>query len=180
MPYEIETPRLLIRPALITDTDGFFALDSDPEVVRYVGNKPQHRKEEARDMILFLQQQYRDLGTGRLVIIEKATGNFAGWAGLKLIRDTVNGHSHYYDLGYRLLRAYWGKGVATEAAQATLDHGFSTLKPDTVYAMADAANTGSDKVLKKCGLVQDGSFMHETALHHWYRIDRDTWLDLKK
>ncbi len=173
----IETARLLIRPALLMDTDDFFALDSNPEVMRYLGNKPVQQKEAAHDLILYLQQQYRDYGTGRLVVIEKASGRFAGWAGLKWIDNTINGRSEYYDLGYRLLPAYWGKGIATEAAQATLDHGFRHLNPDTIYAMADAANTGSDKVLKKCGLQHNGSFMYEATLHHWYHIGRNTWLN---
>ena len=166
----IETQRLLIRPAVATDIDGFFELDSDPEVMRYVGNKSITRKEEAGNIIRSIQQQYVENGIGRWVIIDKQNNSFAGWTGLKLIRETINGHQDFYELGYRLLRRYWGQGIATEAALASLDYGFKVLKAEIIYAMANADNKDSDKVLHKCGLSRDGQFEHEGIVHNWYHI----------
>lgn len=171
----LKTARLLIRPALLTDLDGFFELDTDPEVVRYVGMQPLQHREQAAQTIAHLQQQYINNGTGRWVVTEQATGAFLGWAGIKLIRETINGHKDFYELGYRLLRKHWGKGFATEAAKATLDHGFSLFQPEAIYAMADARNTASDAVLRKCGLVRGPGFEHDKLLHNWYRITRSDW-----
>ena len=58
----------------------------------------------------------------------RATGEFMGWAGLKLVSGPINGHHNFYDIGYRFRPAFWGRGYGYEAAQAWLTHGFETLK----------------------------------------------------
>lgn len=180
MSEKIETARLLIRPALAGDIDGFFELDSDPEVMRYVGGSPIKTKEEAGKMIRFIQDQYAENGTGRWVIIDKSNNSFAGWTGLKFIREEINKHRNFYELGYRLLPRYWGMGIATEAALASLEYGFNTLQPDIIYAMADAANKGSDNVLRKCGLNFMEQFEHEGISHNWYELPKTAWMQRKK
>src|SRR5690606_25147557 len=115
----VETKRLILREILPTDIDGFFELDADPEVHRYLGNKPVKNKQQVVDVINFIRQQYLDNGIGRWAMIEKETNNFIGWAGLKLEKIKINNHINYYDLGYRLIRKHWGKGFATEGATAS-------------------------------------------------------------
>lgn len=179
MEQKMETERLIIRPVTLDDKEGFFALDSDPEVMRYVGNKPISHKEEAENTIRFIQDQYAANGTGRWVITDKITNDFIGWTGIKLIREEINKHSNFYELGYRLLRRYWGMGFATEAALASLEYAFRILKPGIIYAMADAGNKGSDHVLQKCGLRLSAQFDHEGNPHNWYHITKEAW-DLRK
>ena len=116
----IETERLYFSALLESDDIGIFELDADPEVHQYLGNKPIENIEQAGDTIKFIRQQYLDNGIGRFAIIEKATNNFIGWGGFKLITELTNGHQDYYDLGYRLIRKYWGKGYATESAKAAI------------------------------------------------------------
>ncbi|MFD1630716.1 GNAT family N-acetyltransferase [Pseudopedobacter beijingensis] len=171
----IETERLILRELLPTDVEGIFELDSDPEVHQYLGNNPIKTREEAAEAIAFIRQQYTDLGIGRWAIIDKQTNEFIGWSGLKLVTDEYNKHSNYYDLGYRLIKKYWGKGIATETAKAWLHYAFETLKVDAVYAMTDCGNAGSDKILKKVGLQLVESFVLDEIMHNWYTIDRESF-----
>jgi RimJ/RimL family protein N-acetyltransferase len=167
-----ETERLILRELLPTDVDGMYELDSDPEVHKYLGDKPVTGKDQAREVISIIRQQYIDNGIGRWAIIDKQTGNFVGWSGLKLMTTETNGHINYYDLGYRLIKKYWGKGLATETAFASLEYAFDKLNADAVYGMADVENMGSNKILRKAGLSFIETFDFEGTMHNWYKISR--------
>ena len=93
------------------DTDPFFEMDSDPEVHRFLGTQPIKNKDQIADMIKYIRQQYIDNGIGRWAIVDKSTNQFIGWTGLKLVKDMMNNQTNYYDLGYRLIRRYWGQGI---------------------------------------------------------------------
>jgi len=166
-----ETERVILRELVETDDIGMFELDADPEVHRYLGNKPLTTIEQSQKEIGFIRQQYIDFGIGRWAVIEKTTGNFLGWSGLKLNTKEVNKHSHFYDIGYRLIKKFWGKGYATESAIAALDYGFNELNLQTIYGMADVENTGSNKVLKKIGLTYMETFDYSGILHNWYKME---------
>ena len=100
--FYIETERLILRDFLETDQADLFELDSDPEVHRYLGNRPVKTIDEIKTVIHMVRQQYLDNQIGRWMMVEKATGNVLGWAGLKYIGNTMNSTSHFYDVGYRL------------------------------------------------------------------------------
>jgi [ribosomal protein S5]-alanine N-acetyltransferase len=175
----ISTERLIIRALTADDADGIYALDTDPEVHRYLGNSPIKTIEQAKDVITFIQKQYKENGIGRWAIIEKSSNNFVGWTGLKLMKETVNNHTNYYDLGYRLQKKYWGKGYATETAAAVLDFAFTKMKLTEIFGITDIENIGSNNVLKKLGLQFIESFMYENTKHHWYKITKEEWLKLQ-
>ena len=82
MQFHIETERLLLREFRTTDTADLFKLDSDPEVNRFLGNKPLKIVAEAEAVVAYIQQQYAENGIGRWAVIEKSTGDFVGWSGL--------------------------------------------------------------------------------------------------
>lgn len=75
---------------------------SDPEVHKYLGNNPYTTLEQSRGTIAFVQRQYAEHGIGRWAVIEKSTGSFVGWSGLKFLTEPVNNHCNIYDVGYRL------------------------------------------------------------------------------
>ena len=62
---------------------------------------------------------------------------------------------YYYDLGYRFTQKYWGKGYATEASAALMDYAFNKLKIPCVYALIEADNLKSRRVLEKVGFHDD-------------------------
>jgi ribosomal-protein-alanine N-acetyltransferase len=168
-----ETERLIIRELLPEDETGMFILDSDPEVHRYLGNDPVKDMEQIRNAISFIRQQYVDNGVGRWAVVEKESGEFIGWTGLKLMRDTVNNHTNYYDFGYRFIKSHWGKGYATETAAPSLRYGFEVLNADAIYAMAEEGNIASGRVLEKAGLQFIEMFDYDAVPHAWYKITRE-------
>lgn len=171
----VETDRILMRGLVREDVDAFFEMDSDPEVHTYLGKKPITSKQEALDMIDFIRQQYLDYGIGRWAIIDKETNEFVGWGGMKYRTDVTNGHTNYYDVGYRLLRKYWGKGYATESAKASLKYAFEVLNLDKVYAMAHVDNAASRNALQKSGLKITDQYDHEGLLCDWFEISNQDW-----
>jgi RimJ/RimL family protein N-acetyltransferase len=174
-----ETKRLVLREILPSDAAGLFELDSDPEVHRYLGNKPVKDKAKIIEIIEFIRQQYADNGIGRWAVVDKVTGDFMGWSGIKLETNTTNGHQNYYDLGYRLIRRYWGQGIATESAIASLDYGFQKLHIKEVHGAASCENAASNKILLKTGLRFVESFQFEGIACNWYKMERADYLKLR-
>jgi RimJ/RimL family protein N-acetyltransferase len=170
MKTSIETERLLFRELLPTDDVAMFALDSDPEVVKYVGIKPLTHIAETRKVIQMIRQQYLDYGIGRWAVILKETGECIGWAGLKYIKQ-LNGRRDNYDLGYRFMTQHWGKGYGTESAKAFIDFGFNEMYLERISAYVDVNNTASVKILEKCGLKFTNNFMDEGDLCAWYELE---------
>jgi RimJ/RimL family protein N-acetyltransferase len=167
----VETPRLILREIIPADTIHLFELDSDPKVHLFLGNNPIHTMGDASTSLNSIRNQYLENGIGRWAIIEKETNTFIGWAGIKLNKNTINNYSNYYDLGYRLLFKYWGKGFATEAAKATLIYGFSELKIIQLFAIADIRNVASKNILLKTGFQLVETFDLEGTPHYWFKID---------
>ncbi|QNK63642.1 GNAT family N-acetyltransferase [Pedobacter sp. PAMC26386] len=170
-----ETERLILRELLLTDKHGMYELDTDPLVHQYIYNQQIDSLDQAEEMIRFIRQQYAENGTGRLAIVNKDTNEFMGWAGLKLVRGTYNNYSNYYEVGYRLIHKYWGKGYATEAAHASLDYGFTGLKIDKIYAMAAIENEASKNVLEKIGMRYIETFDLDGEEHNWFEITVKEW-----
>lgn len=164
----IQTQRLILRELLPTDDLGMFELDRDPDVHLYLGNKPVTKLQQSRDIIVSVRQQYIDIGIGRWAVTEKATGNFIGWSGLKLVTDTCNNHTSFYDVGYRFIKRYWGKGYATESAAAALNYGFNQMQLTQICGMAHVDNVASNVVLQKIGLRLVNVFEHDGIPHNWY------------
>lgn len=171
------TPRLVLREILPSDVEGMYELDSDPEVHRYLRNKPVQNKEQVAEVIEFIRKQYVENGIGRWAVVEKETNNFVGWTGLKLVKEKTNNHINYYDLGYRLIKKYWGKGYATESALASLAYGFDVMKLEEVFAAAEVNNLASNNILKKIGFQWDGTFDFDGSESNWYRLEKGTWLN---
>lgn len=175
----IETERLILREIILSDKESLFELDTDPAVHQYLGHNPLVDMEQVEEMISNIRQQYIDNGIGRWAVVEKSTGDFLGWGGFKLVRGLINNHTNYYDLGYRLIKRYWGKGFATELANGSLKYGFEKLMLDKIHAFADAGNKGSRHVLEKAGLHFIEKFDYEGEEHDWFEITRSQW-DLVK
>ncbi|MBP4138264.1 GNAT family N-acetyltransferase [Flavobacterium geliluteum] len=166
----IETERLLLRELLLSDVEGMFELDSNPNVHVFLGNKPVKTKTESLAQIQDIQQQYQDFGTGRWAVTLKETGEFIGWSGIKFITNEINNHKNFYEIGYRFIEKYWGKGYATEAGKAFVDYAFNHIKADAIYAYADEGNENSRKILEKIGLQYVNSFAYEEEEEVWYEL----------
>lgn len=170
-----ETERLILREILPTDVDGMFELDSDPEVHKYLGNKPVTNKDQIVEVISFIRQQYIDNGIGRWAIIDRKTNEFIGWTGLKYVTNETNNHKNYYDIGYRLNKRFWGQGIATETALISRNYAFEKLNVNEIYGSASCENIGSNKILKKLGLKYIESFFYDEIKCNWYKMDKSEY-----
>lgn len=174
----IETPRLLLRPLIEADIPGLYELDSDPAVHQYLGNKPVKTIQESEAILKHVQKQYLENGIGRWAVIDKATQDFIGWAGLKYEKNTRTGEN-YYDLGYRLRQKYWGKGIASEAAMEFLKYGFNELNLNKICAAAHTENIASNKILQKIGFQFIEYFDYDGMVCCWYKMAKEDWEVLK-
>lgn len=170
-----ETNRIILRELVLEDAPAMFEMYSDPEVLKYLGEKPIQTIKEAEDIILMVRKQYEDYGIGRWAIVNKETDEFVGWGGLKYRTDLTNGYTNYYDVGYRLIRRFWGQGYATESAVASVKYAFTELNAPAVYAMANCDNLGSINALHKTGLKITGRYNDKGILCEWFEMTKEDW-----
>ena len=172
----IETPRLILREIISEDVDRIFLLDSDAQVMKYIGVPPVTKVEESAETIHKIRKQYLENGIARWAVIEKESNLLIGWSGLKLLTEPINGFKDVYELGYRFLPESWGKGYATESGKAVLDYGFNKMNLDKIYACVDIENVDSDKILKdKLGFESHGTFVDplDNATCNWYELPKE-------
>jgi len=145
------TPRLVLRQFTKDDVDNLTDLNSDAEVMRYITGGRATLREEIRDTVipfhLSLYERYDRLGTWAAESAD--TGEFLGWFHFRPGHGT---DTTDIDLGYRLRRAAWNKGYATEGSRALIGMGFTSLGVQRVFAHIMAANSASRRVAEKCGL----------------------------
>lgn len=141
----IETKRLILREFSSEDAQFMYDLNLDSEVMKYTGDLPFSSIKESQD---FLENysDYKKNGFGRWVVCLKETDEPIGWCGLKLNEENI------VDLGFRFFKKHWGKGYATESAQACLDFGFQTLDISEIIGRAATENGASVRVLEKLGM----------------------------
>ena len=160
----LETPRLRLRPLASSDEADLIALDSDPEVMRYVGSpagvkSPAETAERARLRIRETQRgDYEPLGFWRIegrgdrafhgvgALIQMPGGN----------REGPGDADVDVEVAYRLARTAWGQGIATEAAGALVAHALGPLALPRVVAVTYPANQASQRVLDKLGFERHG------------------------
>ena len=152
----IETNRLLLRPFTEDDASLLYELNLDPEVIRYTHDPiadVEHAKQVLNEVML---PQYSLYDHGRWAVHLRSNHEFMGWCGLKYLSET-----NEVDLGYRLMKKFWGKGYATEAALACIEYGFNTLNLPVIIGRALPGNLASIKVLEKCGM----KYLHDEVMH---------------
>ena len=173
-----ETERLYLRNILPQDEQDLFEMDSDPEVHRFLENKPVTSIGQIREVIAMLTRQYEENGIARWAVIDKNTHECLGWAGLKYFGEKgMNGHTHFYEHGYRFKQKHWGKGYATEASRAVLDYAFKHLGTDRIYAITDINNLNSQKVLKKLGFRYIETFNYDDVEPvFWFELLKSNFL----
>ncbi|MEV6418367.1 GNAT family N-acetyltransferase [Streptomyces sp. NPDC051662] len=151
--YFLETPRLRLRPLTEDDLDRVVALDNDPGVRRFIdGGRPVSPDTVRAETLPRL------LGRGFWAAEESATGTWLGWFCLE--PESEQGW-RVVELGYRLRRAAWGRGYATEGARALVRAAFTDLGTERVTAQTMTVNKASRRVLEKAGLTYVRTFFEE-------------------
>jgi RimJ/RimL family protein N-acetyltransferase len=152
----LSTPRLTIRQFTEDDAGNLFDLNNDPAVMRYLtGGQPTPREEISDKIIPFHLGVYERLDRlGTWAADSTATGEFLGWFHF---RPGPGGDITNIDLGYRLRRAAWNQGYATEGSRALISMGFADLGVQRVFAHTMTVNAASRHVLEKCGMTLVGT-----------------------
>ena len=165
----LETNRLLLRHQLPANLDDLWALYCDPEITKYIPDAPRTRQEAKAELEWHMHGHPRFPELGLWATIHKDTGKFIGRCGL--LPWTIDGQQEV-EVAYTIARAYWGQGLATEAAQAILDHGFEKLKLSRLICLIDEENVASRKVAEKIGMAFEREAHDELGTFMIYSIHK--------
>lgn len=175
----LSTARLDLRPVEVDDLGLMVELNADPRVMRFVRGRAATAEETLVEWRQRLDHQSdRARGLGYWAGFE--SGTFAGWWSA----SSFVGRPEMSGLGYRLHATAWGRGLATEGADAMIGQAFSCLEISRVFASTMAANRGSRRVLDKVGMTHTASWAAgaRTQVPGWqdgevgYELRRAEWL----
>ena len=165
------TARLDLRELAPADVDAIHALDSDPRVMRFIGDGDVSTREDAALTIGRVQRRYVEHpGQGAWHASRRDDGRFVGWVSLKFAGDSSD-----VEVGYRLVPAAWGVGFATELARSMLDRGFDLLELRRIIGVTHPDNHASQRVLVKAGLRDEGWGRYYDRDLRLFAIDREGW-----
>lgn len=177
----LETPRLRLRPWRRADRPAFAALNADPLVMAHF---PGTLERQASDALAErIEGHFAERGFGLWAVEVRGGARFAGFVGLSVPRF----ESHFtpcVEVGWRLAAEHWGKGYATEAAEAALAHGFGPLGLAEIVSFTVPANRRSLAVMERLGMSRrpEDDFEHPSlpaghplSRHLLYRLTREAW-----
>ncbi len=142
-----------------SDRAPFSAMNADPMVMRYFLSTM--TAEETDALLEHNRLHFARHGFGLWAVVNKATGEFAGYIGLAV--PTFEAHfTPCVEIGWRLAAHFWNRGLATEGAASVLRFAFEILQLDEVVSFTTATNLPSQRVMEKLGMIHDrnGDFDH--------------------
>ncbi len=164
-----ETERLIVRPCTIDDLEACIAMERDAEVVRYVGGLRSDANKHRALVTERLTARYAD-GLGYWSVVARTMPDrFLGW--VSLFPYVYVGPE--IEIGWRFVRAAWGKGYATEAAIAIVRHAFDTVGLERIVADVAPGNERSTRVAQKLGLVRGEDGRRKGHVVQKYMLTRD-------
>jgi RimJ/RimL family protein N-acetyltransferase len=180
----LSTQRLRLRQFTVGDVDNIVALDSDPDVMRYItlGQPTPRATIEQRVLPSWLKFYESGGHIGFWAAELLATGEFIGWFHLRPDRF----EPEQQEVGYRFHKRYWGQGLASEGGRALINDGFTVSQFAVISARALQGNLASQRVMQKCGLkfecefvypehiLRGGSELQRRAVK--YSASRENWL----
>jgi RimJ/RimL family protein N-acetyltransferase len=169
---ELETERLSLRQWSLADLDAIVAMDRDPEVYRFLDEPGdiEEQRSETRERIL--TDFGENLGAWSIYSHENRT-LFLGYVHLIPIDD----EGPDVELGFRLVQAAWGRGLASEAAARAVRHGFETAGLGEIIAVTDPDNAGSERTLTRLGFKREGWRRAWGYDNHFFRLPKQNWLE---
>jgi [ribosomal protein S5]-alanine N-acetyltransferase len=171
-----ESERLAMRLWTLDDFDDYYALYSDPEVLRYIQAvpKPPDPPEVIRELLVQRVEKQASWpeGQGSWAIVEKDSGRAVGTV---IFRPVPEGPEGDFEIGWHLARAFWGRGYATEAARAAMEYGFEKNPSlDRIISVCFPENTPSERVMQRIGMHPKGlSDLYFSRTLTLYEITRE-------
>lgn len=154
MPAALETDRLILRQWRQSDLDAFWAMGQDREVMEFL--LPLANRAASDAVADKLKNHIEEHGFGFWALEEKDGAPFIGFTGILRVGDDLP-FAPAAEVGWRLARAYWGKGHASEAARAALAFGFNEMKLDEIVALTVPANQRSQAVMARIGMSRNAA-----------------------
>jgi RimJ/RimL family protein N-acetyltransferase len=177
---EIRTPRLLLRQWRDADRAPYAAMNVDAEVMRFF---PGTQSREVSDRSIDTwHAELEQRGWSNWAVELVASGAFAGFIGLSVPRRALP-FMPCVEVGYRLAREHWGRGLATEGARAALDTAFERLGMTDIVSFTALLNVPSQAVMRRIGMIDAHEDFDHPAVpegsplrrHCLYRIDHARW-----
>ena len=179
---QLTTARLRLEPLTDHHLDGMHAMNSDPEVMRYLSGQAE-TLDDTRAVIQRVKARWADTGYSWWAAIALDTGELAGAGALQNLRrekTLLPDRACPLEIGWRLRRDQWGRGLASEIAVAIRDYAFEVHAANEVLAVCNPDNLASARVMARIGMQPQG-------LQHWYgqelttyRIDAAQWRALAR
>lgn len=151
----LETERLIFRKFTLDDLPQLIEQRSDPEVNKYLGGPERQNADALAKRIRFYMSCYDSHGFGMCPMIWRETGEVIGAAGLQPLENTGD-----IEVGYSVIKPFWGKGIATEAARGWMEFGFRDKGLERIVGVTDLDNTASQHILKKLGMSYEKTEIH--------------------
>ena len=163
----IETNRLILRELQLTDLQELAPILADPKVMRF-STTGVNSVEQVQEKIQGFITCYREFGFGKWAVVLKENNQLLGYCGIAIDRIDDKNEKH---LGYRIDSRYWGQGLATEAASATVRYGFEQFNLPYILGIVERANLASVRVLEKVGMRYERvTIFHEVEMDV-YRVN---------
>lgn len=176
MAVELETERLTLVPCRDEHLGGLSAINSDPQVMRYITGRPQTQS-ETQTMIDLVKARWAQWGYSWWTFIERQSREIVGAGCIQNLRrdgDQPDGDCPL-EIGWRVRRDRWGQGIATEAARAMADFAFVRLHAEVLYAVCDPDNGASSAVMLKLGMRYRGLEDWYARKLATYAVSADAW-----
>lgn len=156
----LPTPRLLLRPWRAQDREPCARMTADPEVMRLMFPGALSRA-ESDALVDRIETHFSHHGFGMWALEIPGVTDFAGFVGLS-VPSYVAAFTPCVEVGWRIARAFWGQGYATEAAATAMAYGYDTLGLEEIVAITVPHNLRSRRVMEKLTMTLDprGNFEH--------------------
>lgn len=167
------TPRLLLERITLRDLPDIARMEADAQTMATLGGV--RDAAQARHRFDDWIAHWDTHGFGLWIARDLATAEFAGRGGL---RHTVVGGRPEIEVAYAFLPAFWGRGLATELADASVRAGFADLGLPDLVCFTLATNRASQRVMEKAGFVFERDIEHAGLPHRLYRLRAADWRDV--
>lgn len=176
----IETPRLILRPWRESDLELFAEQNADAEVMHFLNGTLSRGESDA--YVRRAEQHLADFGYCKWAVEAPGVSALIGAVGLTRVKFEAS-FTPAVEVAWRLNRRFWGRGYATEAAQASIRDGFERICLDEIVAMTALENIASTRVMERAGMTRMIEFDHPniglgnpSRRHILYRVARSDWL----